>query len=176
MITHPEACITWSYRTALLGIALALGAAALTACEGGDDSDPDASYAAGNYARAAELWLGPARAGDPEAQNRLGNLYYLGMGVGRDFRHAAYWYERAARQGHGDAQRNLGTLYRLGQGVTQDNLHAYLWYYAASQNGNESARIYLSMLDSKVTPNARMQGRALLKQYLREGDVSRLGM
>jgi TPR repeat protein len=177
MITHPEPRITQSHHAVRTAIAVAFGILLLAACGEADLSDPQAAYASGDYPRAAKLWREAARAGDPDAQNWLANLYYLGMGVRRDFRRAAHWYERAARRGHSGAQRNLGNLYRLGQGVQQDNLHAYLWYYAASQNGNETASIYLAMLDSKVTPNARMQGRALLQRYLREGDLEQqLGM
>jgi TPR repeat protein len=130
--------------------------------------DPLAAFQAGDYQRARELWSVQAESGDADAQNFLASLYYLGLGTDRDFQHAAYWYERAARQGQMDAQRNLGTMYQMGQAVAQDNLRAYIWYYAAAQNGSETAAAYLKTLDSQVTPNARMLGRALLETYLRD--------
>lgn len=134
-------------------------------------TDPLEAFQAGDYQRARDLWSRQAQKGDATAQNYLAGLYYLGLGIDRDFRQAAYWYERAARQGQVDAQRNLGTMYQMGRGVAQDNLHAYIWYYAAAQNGSATAAAYLRTLDSQVTPNARMKGRAMLQSYLRDGDA-----
>lgn len=37
-------------------------------------------------------------------KNNLGNMYYLGKGVERDWRKAEMWYEMAKNQGHRTAE------------------------------------------------------------------------
>src|SRR5437867_9161069 len=72
--------------------------------------------------------LARAQAGDPVAQNQLGEMYEHGNGVPRDFAKAARWYRLAAEQGMAPAQLNLGTLYENGQGVAQSYAEAARWY------------------------------------------------
>jgi uncharacterized caspase-like protein len=78
--------------------------------------------AAGNASQASalEVWLPLAQAGDPEAQNYVGEVYEKGIGLSPDFAAAAVWYQRAAEQGYGPAQINLGQLYETGRGVPRD--------------------------------------------------------
>ena len=57
-----------------------------------------------------------AAAGDPAAQNRLGEKFATGEDVGRDLAEAARWYRLAAEQGYAEAQLNLGELYENGRG------------------------------------------------------------
>ena len=54
-----------------------------------------------------------ATAADQEqviAQNNLGRLYQMGVGVDRDINQAIYWYEQAAKNGSAAAKRNLEKL------------------------------------------------------------------
>ena len=53
-----------------------------------------------------------AEAGDAEAQNNLGLMYFNGRGVAQDDAEAVAWYRRAAEQGFANAQYNLGALVR----------------------------------------------------------------
>ena len=53
-----------------------------------------------------------AEAGDAEAQNNLGLMYFNGRGVAQDEAEAVAWYRRAAEQGFANAQYNLGALVR----------------------------------------------------------------
>ena len=48
-----------------------------------------------------------AEQGDADAQNKLGDMYYDGEGVARDYAEARRWYRKAAEQGFADAQYNL---------------------------------------------------------------------
>ncbi|MFQ5672316.1 MAG: tetratricopeptide repeat protein, partial [Nitrospinales bacterium] len=57
---------------------------------------------------------------DAEAQNALGLMYELGLGVQKDYQQAVKWYRLAAEQGVAWAQFNLGLMYHEGQGVQQD--------------------------------------------------------
>ncbi len=61
---------------------------------------PASSYvdamAKGQYLRASKLLQPEVDDNDPQARNALGNLYYLGMGVERNYRDAALLYHAAA--------------------------------------------------------------------------------
>ena len=48
----------------------------------------------------------------------LGNLYYVGNGVTKDYAEAKRWYEKAAAAGNSTAMSNLGNLYDAGNGVS----------------------------------------------------------
>jgi TPR repeat protein len=73
-----------------------------------------------------------AEAGNMDAQNQLGLLYYDGRGVPQNFKQASVWFRKAAEQGHAGAQVNLGTLYFLGYGVSENNQEALFWFRKAA--------------------------------------------
>src|SRR5215470_3103302 len=73
--------------------------------------------------------LGAAAAsGDSRAQFALGNRYYHGWGVTRDFGQALALYRQAARSGLAAAQDQLGSMHEYGAGVRQSYAEA-LGYY-----------------------------------------------
>ncbi|MAT83847.1 MAG: hypothetical protein CMQ43_08615 [Gammaproteobacteria bacterium] len=78
------------------------------------------------------VWLEAARAGDPDAQTIVGELFERGAGGAPDFAAAALWYRRAAESGHARAQVNLGHLYEQGHGVPADPAEALAWYRRAA--------------------------------------------
>lgn len=80
---------------------------------------------------------------DAVEQNALGNRYYYGMGVTRNFTLAVYWYRKSAEQNEADAQFNLGLCYDNGKGVTQDFAEAVRWYRKAADQGHASAQLTL---------------------------------
>ena len=67
------------------------------------------------YYMAFETCTLAALAGDPVAQDRLGDVYYLGLGVDVDYEQATRWYREAAEQGYRPAQLNLGRMYYSGR-------------------------------------------------------------
>lgn len=90
-----------------------------------------------------------AEAGDAEAQNALGTLFYSGDAISRDetgkikdhdLEAAAGWFYRAAEQGHAGAQFNLGLLFAEGQGVPQDSAKAAEWFTKSAEQGNVDAQ------------------------------------
>ncbi len=74
-----------------------------------------------------------AEQGNAEAQNLVGEMYFLGKGVKQDYQEAAKWYRKAAEQGSANAQYNLGFMYKNGQGVKQDYQEAAKWYSKAAK-------------------------------------------
>lgn len=90
------------------------------------------AYDRADYRTALKVWLPQAEAGDPEAQNYVGQIYEKGLGLEEDYQTAAYWYKKSAAQGFSEAQINLGYLYEKGLGVTQDSAKALNLYRKAS--------------------------------------------
>jgi len=91
-----------------------------------------------NYATALKVWLPLAEAGDPAAQNYVGEIYEKGQGVQPDYQAAALWYRRAADKGYSRAAINLGNLYEHGLGVPKDKNQAFNWYRKPSGLSNVS--------------------------------------
>ena len=55
--------------------------------------------------------LKAARRGDTDAQYRLGNRYYIGLGVEQDFFEAEQWMLEAAQNGHSGARLYLDIMH-----------------------------------------------------------------
>lgn len=90
------------------------------------------SFDRADYATALKVWLPQAQAGDPAAQNYVGEIYEKGLGLLPDYAVAAHWYHQAADQGYARAQINIGHLYEKGLGVDRDMSLALNWYRKAS--------------------------------------------
>jgi len=80
--------------------------------------DADAQYKVaallierGDYPAAAAWLQLAASQGYAPAQNSLGNLSSLGLGVPKSLQQAAYWYYQASLQGHQHATENLAALF-----------------------------------------------------------------
>ena len=65
-----------------------------------------------DYATTYKLYTNNATKGDAFAQNELGQLYYQGKGVERDYEQARIWFEKAAAQNNVSGQSALGRLCR----------------------------------------------------------------
>lgn len=85
-----------------------------------------------------------ARAGEAEAQYRLGLAYLMGEGVPQDYARAAEWFEKAAEQGVADAQFQIGTLYAYGTGVPFSQAEAVHWWRQAAARGSLEAEALLN--------------------------------
>ena len=136
----------------------------LTACQ--VKPGPEQAFFSGDYAAAHGLWHVSALAGDSRAQNFLGILYHLGLGVPRDLGRAVDWYTASAYGGNADAQRNLGTMYQFGLGVREDGALAYAWYHSSHGLGNHRASDYIKAMGNQLTPNQKLAARAKLRQAL----------
>lgn len=90
--------------------------------------------------------LQQAEQGDPDAQYRLGRMYYFGDGVTRNREEAALWHAKAAVQGHAEAQYVLGLLYSAGDGVPQDKEKAVQLIAGAAELGLAEAQYALGMM------------------------------
>lgn len=91
------------------------------------------------YKLALEMFYSLAKQGNAEAQNQLGMMYKLGLGVPQNYKEAIKWFRLAAElwkkpdrksniYGITKAQDNLGAMYKAGFGVPLDLQEARMWF------------------------------------------------
>lgn len=73
-----------------------------------------------DYVQAAEWFLKAVENGLHQAENALGIMYYLGLGVGQSYEEAFKWFQKSAERKNVTAIANMGKCYLLGRGVEKD--------------------------------------------------------
>lgn len=138
----------------------------ISACS--EETDPKKAFEKGNYETAIRLWFPLAEKGDMDAQNYLGIVYSLGLGVNKDYKKSLEWYGRAAKGGHADAQRNYGDMINFGRGTQKNNYEAFKWYFAASQQGNEKAKRQIEVIaaSGNLSPNQQMHAKLEANEFI----------
>ena len=124
------------------------------------------AYDRADYKTALTVWLDKAKAGDPEAQTYVGEIYEKGLGLPADFVTAYKWYSQAAEQGYSRAQINLGYLYEKGLGVEKDTVTALNWYRRAS-GVTDNDIDYNSTIEVKAANLAQEQTQLLRQEIKR---------
>lgn len=125
------------------------------------------AYRAGRYTAAFSRFRVLAENGNPYAQNHLAIMYNRGIGVPRNYRIAAEWWERAAHNGQTTAQCNLGMMYLYGQGVPQDDVLAYAYFSLAAARGSRDARRRMDMMEAwRINRVERAEAQELTDQWL----------
>lgn len=115
-------------------------------------------------ARAA-LWPA-ARSGNAEAEELIGVMYALGLGVERDDVRAFDWYLRASLKGHPGAQSGIGWYYETGRGLpAPDLVRAYAWYALSAIGGDPDAAISLEDITPKLSRAELDQAQLLIDDY-----------
>ena len=84
-----------------------------------------------------------AERGSAEDKYNIGNDYYNGNGVNKDYAEAIKWYRKAAEQGDVRSQLKLGECYYNGNGVNKDYAEAVKWWRRAAEQGNANAQLKL---------------------------------
>ncbi|MEM8789450.1 MAG: tetratricopeptide repeat protein [Pseudomonadota bacterium] len=121
---------------------------------------------AGHFEEAyAALWPA-ARSGNADAEELIGVMYALGLGVERDDIRAFEWYMRAAMKGHPGAQSGVGWYYEIGRGLPGPDLtRAYTWYVLSAIGGDPDAAISLEEVIKKMTPDQIAKANILIDDY-----------
>ena len=121
---------------------------------------------AGRFEQAMqELWPA-ARSGNAEAEELIGVMYALGLGVEKDEERAFEWYLRSAMKGHAGAQSGVGWYYELGLGMpAPDLVRAYMWYVLSAIGGDPDAAISLEEVVKKMTPEQIERALVLVEDY-----------
>ncbi len=78
---------------------------------------------------------------DDEAFATIGEAYYRGFGMMRNYDEAFRFYRKAAAMGNPAAMRRLGDCFLLGRGTKPDAETALSWYENASEKGDASATL-----------------------------------
>ena len=121
---------------------------------------------AGAYTAAYEALWPAARSGNAEAEELIGVLYALGLGVERDDERAFEWYLRASMKGHPGAQSGVGWYYEVGRGVpAPDLVRAYMWYTLSAIGGDPDAAISLEEVVKKMTKEEINRAHILVADY-----------
>ncbi|NOD32695.1 MULTISPECIES: tetratricopeptide repeat protein [Ruegeria] len=121
---------------------------------------------AGQFAAAREELLPAARSGNAEAEELIGVMYGLGLGVEQDYERAFEWYLRASMKGHPGAQSGVGWYYELGLGMpAPDLVRAYMWYTLSAIGGDPDAAISLEEVVKKMSPEQIEKAHVLVNDY-----------
>ena len=112
-----------------------------------------------------ELWPA-ARSGNAEAEELIGVMYAMGLGVSKDDRRAFEWYLRSAMKGHPGAQSGVGWYYEVGRGLPSiDLVRAYMWYTLSAIGGDPDAAISLEEVIKKMSPEQIQDAHILIDDY-----------
>ncbi len=121
---------------------------------------------AGQFEQAkAALWPA-AKSGNAEAEELIGVMYALGLGVEKDDQRAFEWYLRASLKGHPGAQSGIGWYYEVGRGMpAPDLVRAYMWYTLSAIGGDPDAAISLEEVVRKMTQEEIDKALVLVDDY-----------
>jgi uncharacterized caspase-like protein len=98
-----------------------------------------AYYKAQNYPQAARSYQIAAGAGLADANEELGVLFVMGLGVNKDYRRAFDLFNKAAIGGSATGMSNLGAMYANGFFIEQNQVRALAWYEKSIEAGNALA-------------------------------------
>ncbi|MEO0912644.1 MAG: tetratricopeptide repeat protein [Pseudomonadota bacterium] len=121
---------------------------------------------AGRFEEAREELWEPARAGNADAEELIGIMYALGLGVEQDDRRAFEWYLRSSMKGHPGAQSGVGWYYETGRGMPEPDLvRAYMWYVLSAIGGDPDAAISQQEVIKKMTKEQIDAAHVLIDDY-----------
>lgn len=120
----------------------------------------------GRFAEAYDALWPAARSGNADAEELIGIMYAMGLGVPRDDARAFEWYLRSAMKGHPGAQSGVGWYYEIGRGMpAPDLVRAYMWYTLSAIGGDPDAAISLEEVVKKMTPEQIEKAHVLARDY-----------
>ena len=120
----------------------------------------------GKFKEAMSELLPAARSGNAEAEELIGIMYAMGLGVERDDIRAFDWYLRSSMKGHPGAQSGVGWYYEVGRGLpAPDLVRAYTWYVLSAIGGDPDAAISQEEVIKKMTPEEIEKAHILIDDY-----------
>ena len=118
------------------------------------------------FSEAMQVLLPAARSGNADAEELIGVMYALGLGVDKDPVRAFDWYLRSAMKGHPGAQSGVGWYYEVGIGLpAPDLVRAYVWYTLSAIGGDPDAAISLEDITRKMAPEEIAHAQLLIDDY-----------
>ena len=120
----------------------------------------------GKFEEAMKELLPAARSGNADAEELIGIMYAMGLGVQQDDFRAFDWYLRSSMKGHPGAQSGVGWYYETGRGMpAPDLIRAYTWYVLSAIGGDPDAAISQEEVIKKMTPEEIKQAHVLINDY-----------
>ncbi len=120
----------------------------------------------GMFKQAMQELLPAARSGNADAEELIGIMYAMGLGVERDDVRAFEWYLRSSMKGHPGAQSGVGWYYEIGRGMpAPDLVRAYTWYVLSAIGGDPDAAISQEEVIKKMTPEQIEKAHVLINDY-----------
>lgn len=120
----------------------------------------------GEFEKAMQELLPAARSGNADAEELIGVMYAMGLGVKRDDRRAFEWYLRSSMKGHPGAQSGVGWYYEVGRGMeAPDLVRAYMWYVLSAIGGDPDAAISQEEVVKKMTKEQIAEADKLIDDY-----------
>ncbi|MGI9365959.1 MAG: tetratricopeptide repeat protein [Rhizobiaceae bacterium] len=118
------------------------------------------------FGEAMQELLPAARSGNADAEELIGVMYAMGLGVERDDVRAFDWYLRASMKGHPGAQSGVGWYYEVGRGMpSPDLVRAYTWYVLSAIGGDPDAAISQEEVVRKMTSEQIEKAHILIDDY-----------
>ena len=119
-----------------------------------------------NFKEAMQELLPAARSGNADAEELIGVMYAMGLGVKRDDMRAFEWYLRSAMKGHPGAQSGVGWYYEVGRGMpAPDLIRAYMWYVLSAIGGDPDAAISQEEVVKKMSSEQIEIAHVLIDDY-----------
>lgn len=152
-------------RNSVIGLFVLAGLATQSAA-GADLFDGLTAMKANRFEEAREIFLPLAQGGNADAEELIGVMYAMGLGVERDDERAFDWYLRASLKGHPGAQSGIGWYYEVGRGIPAPDLpRAYTWYTLSAIGGDPDAAISMNEVVKKMTPEQIAKAELLIDDY-----------
>jgi len=98
------------------------------------------AYRDGNFPQAVPVFARLAKLGHPVAQWLMGNIYFFGQGIPKDYAKSHAMFEASAMQGYFAAFAPTAQMYVQGLGVPAEPAKAYYWYNIAAAQLPDSAQ------------------------------------
>lgn len=118
------------------------------------------------FKEAMEALLPAANSGNADAEELIGIMYAMGLGVERDDQRAFDWYLRSALKGHPGAQSGVGWYYEVGRGMpAPDLVRAYMWYVLSAIGGDPDAAISQEEVVKKMSAEQIQQAHIMIDDY-----------
>lgn len=138
-----------------------------------DDNDSHNLFAKGivlnilkKYQESFYFLLKSAKSSHIMSQNFVGEYYFFGLGIKKDFEQASKWFHISAKRGDSRAQYHLGLISLM----NGDQKRSFEWFKRSSNNGNMLSMYQLGKLYLLgIVGNKREKGIQLLKQASSEG-------
>ncbi len=109
----------------------------------------------GEYVQALDKALNRAQNGDASAQTLVAEMMVRGLGIARDEKTAAFWYQQAAQGGDPVAMFKFALILMEGKFVTRDKAKADDYMRRAAEAGNASAQFNWGQILVSENPGAK---------------------